>query len=658
MQINSTPLVRICYTSACGTDERILPLSRAGSDIPELSLTLTEDGGVFTPVFHALSDRAVRSVSFEYRFSEPLGGTCMHYYCDGTCTNNVTKAGILGAGDELVSRTVIVARPGESGDSVGIGFVTAHRFYAYLTLTEEGFTVFYDMEDKPLVPGEEYRLEGFILCDGEVEAFLERYGDTVARINSCRPYRESLVGFCSWSCYYGDIDEEKISRAADMLSRYLPGQANLVQIDDGWQRSRSFPGIWEHNEERFPHGMKALADKVHSMGMLFGLWLAPVLAAESSEYYDRVRSMVREDCTPLPGTHTFDLDREEFYELLTETFSRMKALGCDYFKLDFLDGALGKMGAPKKDVYRFKSDYSVALFRRVLRTIREAVGDDTVLLSCGSPILETAGIFDAQRVSCDIIIGKNKEFPSYWQTMKDVVATVYHRQFYNGRVLLSDPDGLVLRDVDLGDGFNASYSEVRLWSVAVALSGGTVLHNEELENLSPARRALLLDQLPPLGIRGRAVDYYEPYPGAVVADYKDGAKYLALFNYSDTMADLSFSLSSIGLGSSMIFDCFSREYVATAAELRADNVNPHDAMLYLILPVPCEPTFLYSTGDMFLGRSRLTSVSRDGDMRVVGERREGERCYVFYPCGTEPEGASGVKTEAGLIAEIGARDKM
>ena len=52
----------------------------------------------------------------------------------------------------------------------------------------------------------------------------------------------------------------------------------------------------------------------------------------------------------LPRVHTFDFDREEFYSLLRETFSRMRGMGCDYYKLDFLDGALGKMGEPKKSV--------------------------------------------------------------------------------------------------------------------------------------------------------------------------------------------------------------------------------------------------------------------------------------------------------------------
>lgn len=175
----------------------------------------------------------------------------------------------------------------------------------------------------------------------------------------------------------------------------------------------------------------------------------------------------------------------------------------DYFKLDFLDGLLGKMGAGQKDVIRYKTDYCVALFRKAMQTIRDTVGNDIILLSCGSPILECAGIFDIQRISCDIIWGKDFGVPSYWAIMQQVTSTVFHRYFYNHSVFLNDPDGLVVRDYDNGDGFDCTYSEAQFWAISVALSGGSVLYNEELENLSPARRKLILDQLPPLGITGR-----------------------------------------------------------------------------------------------------------------------------------------------------------
>ena len=116
----------------------------------------------------------------------------------------------------------------------------------------------------------------------------------------------------------------------------------------------------------------------------------------------------------MPNVHPFDLDNPEYYELLRKIFIKMTdEYHADYFKLDFLDGLLGKMGAGQKNVIKYKTDYCVALFRRAMQTIRDAVGDNIILLSCGSPVLECAGIFDIQRVSCDIIWGKNPGTPSY-----------------------------------------------------------------------------------------------------------------------------------------------------------------------------------------------------------------------------------------------------
>jgi alpha-galactosidase len=48
-------------------------------------------------------------------------------------------------------------------------------------------------------------------------------------------------------------------------------------MDDGWfgQRKDDHAGLgdWYVNSEKFPHGLKPLIDKVHSLGMDFGLWV-------------------------------------------------------------------------------------------------------------------------------------------------------------------------------------------------------------------------------------------------------------------------------------------------------------------------------------------------------------------------------------------------
>jgi alpha-galactosidase len=60
-------------------------------------------------------------------------------------------------------------------------------------------------------------------------------------------------------------------------------------MDDGWfgQRKDDHAGLgdWYVNPEKFPHGLKPLIDKVHSLGMDFGLWVEPEMVNPDSELY-------------------------------------------------------------------------------------------------------------------------------------------------------------------------------------------------------------------------------------------------------------------------------------------------------------------------------------------------------------------------------------
>jgi alpha-galactosidase len=44
-------------------------------------------------------------------------------------------------------------------------------------------------------------------------------------------------------------------------------------------------GDWYVNTEKFPHGLKPLIDKVHSLGMDFGLWVEPEMVNPDSDLY-------------------------------------------------------------------------------------------------------------------------------------------------------------------------------------------------------------------------------------------------------------------------------------------------------------------------------------------------------------------------------------
>src|SRR5438045_9075576 len=59
-------------------------------------------------------------------------------------------------------------------------------------------------------------------------------------------------------------------------------------VDAGWFGSpgaRGQLGDWNVNPQKFPHGLKPLIDKVHSLGMDFGLWVEPEMVNPDSDLY-------------------------------------------------------------------------------------------------------------------------------------------------------------------------------------------------------------------------------------------------------------------------------------------------------------------------------------------------------------------------------------
>jgi alpha-galactosidase len=60
-------------------------------------------------------------------------------------------------------------------------------------------------------------------------------------------------------------------------------------MDDGWfgQRKDDHAGLgdWYVNSQKFPHGLKPLIDKVHALGMDFGLWVEPEMINPDSDLY-------------------------------------------------------------------------------------------------------------------------------------------------------------------------------------------------------------------------------------------------------------------------------------------------------------------------------------------------------------------------------------
>lgn len=63
----------------------------------------------------------------------------------------------------------------------------------------------------------------------------------------------------------------------------------MFVLDDGWFGKRDNDwcalGDWEVNEEKIKGGLPALAEKIHGLGLKFGLWVEPEMISEDSDLY-------------------------------------------------------------------------------------------------------------------------------------------------------------------------------------------------------------------------------------------------------------------------------------------------------------------------------------------------------------------------------------
>jgi alpha-galactosidase len=82
------------------------------------------------------------------------------------------------------------------------------------------------------------------------------------------------MGWNSWNKFACNVSETLIKGVADQIvSMGLDKLGyNYVNIDDCWQVSRDANGNIVEDKTRFPSGMKALADYIHSKGLKFGVY--------------------------------------------------------------------------------------------------------------------------------------------------------------------------------------------------------------------------------------------------------------------------------------------------------------------------------------------------------------------------------------------------
>jgi alpha-galactosidase len=84
------------------------------------------------------------------------------------------------------------------------------------------------------------------------------------------------MGWNSWNTFQTNINEELVRDVADIMvsSGMKDAGYTYVVLDDAWMAKErdSKTGDLVADSKKFPHGMKALSDYVHSKGLKFGLY--------------------------------------------------------------------------------------------------------------------------------------------------------------------------------------------------------------------------------------------------------------------------------------------------------------------------------------------------------------------------------------------------
>ncbi|MEV6504733.1 alpha-galactosidase [Streptomyces sp. NPDC051642] len=149
------------------------------------------------------------------------------------------------------------------------------------------------------------------------------------------------VLYNSWEATQFDISEEQQETLAQRAAAL---GVELFVVDDGWFGKRTSDraglGDWTPNPDRFPAGLKPLADRVHALGMQFGIWVEPEMVNPDSDLYrahpDWVQYQEGRKRTEFRNQLVLNLAREDVQEYLWEQLDGLlSSAPIDYVKWDF-----------------------------------------------------------------------------------------------------------------------------------------------------------------------------------------------------------------------------------------------------------------------------------------------------------------------------------
>jgi alpha-galactosidase len=216
----------------------------------------------------------------------------------------------------------------------------------------------------------------------------------------------SVAGWISWFAFFDKVTERDMVETADVFSSTLgPFGYEYFQMDDGYQKGNGEPELWLKPNEKFPNGLKYLADYIRSKGLKPGLWMGVgffdgEFAGKHSDWFlrDSLGNLLAGNWIQYPLDAAND---EALNGIVRPIFKGFRAQGWEYFKVDGLRHLRYEGYNANRSYFDKKNINLVDAYRRYAQTVREEIGRDHFMLGCWGIRPELVGIIDGCRIGDD-----------------------------------------------------------------------------------------------------------------------------------------------------------------------------------------------------------------------------------------------------------------
>ncbi len=309
---------------------------------------------------------------------------------------------LKGATSLHASNMLFLARPETTeaqGEAIGAALVYSGNFKASVHVDSHRMSrVFLGINDTDfawkLAPGEIFHTPEAVTVysdtglDGMSAQFHRVCAEHLVRGKYAHAPRPILLN--NWEATYFGFNEEKLLHIAQTAADV---GVELFVLDDGWFGHRDDDhtslGDWYVDTNKLPQGMRHLSDRIHAMGLKFGLWFEPEMISPRSDLYEKhpewaIRIAGRE---PVEQRNqlTLDLSREDVQDYVYECVaSHLREDGIDYVKWDMNRNFsnIGSALLPPDRQKELPHRYMLGLYRVLEKLVTDF--PDVLFESCSS----------------------------------------------------------------------------------------------------------------------------------------------------------------------------------------------------------------------------------------------------------------------------------